>query len=439
MPFDPTIYRRPAELLQQLIRFDTTNPPGSEADCVAFIDRLLRGAGIETRTLTQTPGRPNLVARLPGRGAAPPLLLHGHVDVVTTGGQSWRHPPFAGELRDGWVWGRGALDMKGGVAMLLSAFLRAKAEGFEPPGDLVLLILSDEEAGGDDGARFLAEQHPELFQGVKYAVGEFGGFPLYLGGRKFYLVQVAEKQMCWMKATLKGPGGHGAFPVRDGAMAKLGALLGGLNRRLPAHHTPIVTRMLEEMAEALDAPWDETFRALLDPQRTDAALDRLGPTARFFDSLLHHTVSPTILHGGDKINVIPGAVSVELDGRLLPGCEPRDLMDEIRALVGDEVELELIRHDPGPAEADMGLFALMGDLLREADPEGIPVPLLMPGVTDGRFFARLGIQPYGFLPMNLPEGFNFLETVHAADERVPAEAISFGAEALYGLFQRFGD
>jgi len=329
--------------------------------------------------------------------------------------------------------------MKGGVAMLLSAFLRAQAEGLHPPGDLVLLILSDEEAGGNAGAKFLTESHPELFQDVKYAIGEFGGFPLYLGGRKFYLIQVAEKQMCWMKATLKGQGGHGAFPVRNGAMAKLGALLQALNRRLPAHHTPIVTRMLEAMAEALDAPWDETFRALLDPERTDAALDQLGPAARFFDSLLHHTVSPTILRGGDKINVIPGEVSVELDGRLLPGYEPQDLMDEIRAIAGDEVELDLIRHDPGLAEADMGLFGLMSDLLREADPEAIPLPLVVPGVTDGRFFARLGIQPYGFLPMNLPEGFNFLETVHAADERVPTEAISFGAEALYRLFQRFGD
>ncbi len=172
----PDIHERPVELLQSLIRFDTTNPPGNEAECIAYIDKLLTDAGFETVTVAKDPGRPNLIARLMGRGEAPPLLLYGHVDVVTTAGQRWTRPPFGGEVADGFVWGRGAIDMKGGLAMYLSAFMRAKAEGLTPAGDVLLAALSDEEAGGDFGARYLVESHAGLFEGVRYAVGEIGGF-----------------------------------------------------------------------------------------------------------------------------------------------------------------------------------------------------------------------------------------------------------------------
>jgi len=176
----------PVELLQQLLRFDTTNPPGNEAECIRFIRRLLEDAGCEVELYAKDPSRPNLVARLRGRGNRAPLLLQGHVDVVTTTAQDWTHPPFGGELVDGWVWGRGALDMKGGVAMMVSAFLRAAADGAELPGDVVLAVLADEEAGGDYGARFLVEEHAHLFEGVEYSLGEFGGFTLEIAGRSIY-------------------------------------------------------------------------------------------------------------------------------------------------------------------------------------------------------------------------------------------------------------
>ncbi|MCA9993797.1 MAG: M20/M25/M40 family metallo-hydrolase, partial [Anaerolineales bacterium] len=198
---DSPIYERPAALLQQLIRFDTTNPPGNEAACVGYIDGLLRQAGIETTLLALDPNRPNLIARLPGRGEAPPLLLQGHVDVVTTAGQVWQQPPFAANLVDGYIWGRGAVDMKGGVAMMVSAFLRAAAENLDTAGDLILAIVSDEESGGIYGAKFLAQQHPEQFAGVQYAIGEFGGFTMYVGGQRFYPIMVTEKQICSLKAT----------------------------------------------------------------------------------------------------------------------------------------------------------------------------------------------------------------------------------------------
>ena len=259
-------YERPDELLQRLIRFNTTNPPGNERECVEWIDGVLRDGGYETKILAKDPERPNLLARLKGRNEAPSLLLQGHVDVVPVEGQNWQHPPFEGNNMDGWVWGRGALDMKGGIAMMLAAFLRAKAEGLTPPRDVLLLILSDEEAGGDYGAKFLVEEHARMFDSVRYALGEFGGFPLYLGRRRFYPIQVAEKQRCFLGAVVRGPGGHGALPMRGGAMAKLARLLKRLDRRrLPVHVTPVARRFLETMSHASPFPTGTILRGLLDP------------------------------------------------------------------------------------------------------------------------------------------------------------------------------
>lgn len=430
------IYQRPAELLQKLIQFDTTNPPGNESACIAYINDLLTSAGIGTQILAKTPDRPNLLARLPGQGHAAPLLLYGHADVVTTQGQSWQHPPFEGKLVDGYIWGRGALDMKGGLAMLLAAFLRAQAEHLRPPGDILLAVVSDEEAGGDFGARFLVEQHPAAFAGIRYALGEFGGFTISVGGRRFYPIQIAEKQICWLRITLRGPGGHGSLPVRQGAMAKLARTLQRLDaRRLPVHITPPARLMIASMAAALDGPSGPLLRGLLNPALTGSLLNLLGERGRIFDPLLHNTVSPTVLQGSAKINVIPGEVAIELDGRLLPGFGPADMLHELRALLGPDPEIEVLRHDPGPAEPDLGFFAPLANILKEADPTGIPIPLLLSGVTDARFFSRLSIQTYGFLPMPLPESFNFTQTIHAADERIPVAAVEFGANAIYRALQ----
>lgn len=434
-----TIYKRPAELLQNLIRFDTTNPPGNEAECITYINGLLTEAGFETTLLAKSSNRPNLIARLQGRGTAPPLLLYGHVDVVTTANQKWTHPPFEGKIVDGCVWGRGALDMKGGVAMMLAALLRAKAEGLTPAGDVVLALVCDEEAGGDYGVKYLVEEHPEQFEGIRYALGEFGGFPLYVGPRKFYLIQVAEKQICFIKATVRGPGGHGSLPMRGGAMAKLARLLQRLDQhRLPVHITPVARQMVEAMASALPFPLGIVLRQLVNPILTDTVLNLLGEKGRMFESLFHNTVNATMVHGGEKVNVIPSEITVALDGRLLPGYTPDDLIAELRPIIGDEVELELVRHDPGPAEPDMGMFDLLAGILREADPDGIPMPLLLSGTTDARFFSRLGIQTYGYTPMNLPPEFNFAQLAHAADERIPVDAVDFGANAIYKVLQRYG-
>jgi acetylornithine deacetylase/succinyl-diaminopimelate desuccinylase-like protein len=433
------VYQRPAELLQRLIQFDTTNPPGNEAECITYINGLLTEAGVDTTILGQTPERPNLIARLPGQGSASPLLLYGHVDVVTTENQQWQHPPFEGKVMDGFVWGRGALDMKGGVAMMLAAFLRAKYEDLKLPGDVILAIVSDEEAGGDFGSKYLVENHADLFDGIRYAIGEFGGFTFYVGKQRFYPVMIAEKQICWMKATVRGPGGHGSLPVHGGAMAELSKLLQRLDRcRLPVHVTPVARLMIKTIASASGGLRGLILGQLTNPLLTDRVVDILGERGRIFDSILHNTISPTILHGSTKINVIPSEVSVELDGRLLPGYHPDDMIAELNRIVGNDIEIEVVRHDPGPSEPDMGLFDLLAGILRQADPDGIPLPFLLSGVTDARFFSRLGIQTYGFLPMSLPEDFNFSQTIHAADERIPVESIGFGTNAIYELLRRFG-
>jgi acetylornithine deacetylase/succinyl-diaminopimelate desuccinylase-like protein len=435
---EATIHDRPAELLQRLLRFDTTNPPGAERECIVWVARLAEAAGCEVKLLAQDPERPNLVARLRGAGNAPPLLLQGHVDVVPAKGD-WTHPPFGGEIADGYIWGRGALDMKGGVAMMIAAFLRAAAADEPPPGDVILCVLSDEEAGSDAGARFLVEQHPELFEGVRFALGEFGGFTLQLAGRRFYPIAVAEKQICWIRATVRGPAGHGSMPIRDGAMGRLGRMLRNLERRrLPVHITPVARSQIEAVAAELPRPASLLLRGLLQPRLTDRLLDRMGERAVLFDPLLHNTVSPTMVEGGHAPNVIPSEVSVGLDCRLLPGFSPEQAFAEVRAAGGVDVELEVVRHDPGPPAPDLGLYDTLAGVLRELDPVAKPVPLLLVGVTDGRFFARLGIQTYGFLPMQLPEELRFLELIHAENERIPVETLEFGATAIRHVLQRFG-
>ena len=435
------MYQRPAELLKQLIRFDTTNPPGNEAACQSYIRDLLTSADIESTLFARDEKRPNLIARLPGGGRAPTLLLYGHIDVVTTEHQQWTYPPFGGEEHDSFIWGRGALDMKSGIAMMVSAFLRAKVEKTSLPGDVVLCILSDEEAGGNYGARFMVEQQAEQFSGIRYALGEFGGFSHTLDGRRFYPVMVAEKQCAILRATLHGPGGHAAFPARNGTMAHLAAFLRTLNiRRLPVH-IPTTTRlMIETLAGSLPRSRALVLRQLLRPALTNGVLDLMGKEGENFDPLLHNTVNATIVRGGEKDNVIPSEISVTLDGRILPGYSADDLVHELQKLVGRGIDLEILLHDPNPArEPDLSLFSTLGAILKELDPEAIPMPMLLGAVTDGRFFSRLGIQTYGYTPMSLPAGWSFTDFIHAGDERIPVEALTFGGEAIFKALQRFGE
>jgi acetylornithine deacetylase/succinyl-diaminopimelate desuccinylase-like protein len=438
MRIDPKIYQRPAEILQHFIRFDTTNPPGNETPCARYINNLLGSAGIRSRNFAKTRLRQNVVARIQGAGKAPPFLMYGHMDVVTTADQEWNQQPFEGNIIDGFIWGRGALDMKSGLAMMLSALMRIKSEKLIPPGDIIFAAVCDEEAGGDFGAKFLVEEHASLFEGVHYAISEFGGFNLEIGGRKFYPIQVSEKQICWMKATLRGPAGHGSMVTRDSAMMKLASLINVLDKHpLPVHITPVAKDMFRRIASALPFPSSMFLRLLTIPSLANFVIKLLGERGTLFNPLLHNTVNPTIVRGGDKENVIPARVELGLDGRLLPGFTPQTMIDELHTLAGKDVELDVMRYDPGPAEPDLGLFGILAGILKEQDKKAVPIPMLLSAVTDARFFSQLGIQTYGFTPMQIPQDMSFTRVVHAANERIPMEALDFGANAIFKLLQRF--
>ena len=431
----------PVELLQTLVRFDTTNPPGNEAACISYLDGIFKQAGFDTTILGRTAERTNLITRLPGRGEAPPVIWQAHVDVVTTAEQTWQHPPFAADIVDGTLWGRGTLDDKGAAAMMTVALLRAKAQGITPPGDIIFTALADEEAGADYGAKFLVEQHPEQFEGARFAIGEGGGVSMKMGGKTFYAIMLAEKQICSMRLTMRGRAGHGSVPVRGQAMAKLARVLHILDRkRLPVHITPTMHQMITGISDALPFPQNLVLRQLLTPALTNRVLDLLGDKGEQLNAGLHNTVSPTIVRGGEKINVIPGEITLDLDGRLLPGFGPDDMVRELRALLGDDddadiVDIAVTNYEPGPQPADMERFAVLADIIRAFDPEGIPIPFLVFGVTDARHFAKLGIQSYGFIPMQIPD--ELIKTIHAADERIPVASIEWGTQVLLETLKRF--
>lgn len=424
----------PAELLRRLIRFDTSNPGGDESECIADMERLLRAAGAQTRLVASASDRPNLIARIAGAGHGPPLLLQGHVDVVPALEATWTHPPFAAEIADQQIWGRGALDMKGGVAMMMAACLRALADHRELPADVIFAAMVDEEAGSDHGAAFLVRDHADLFADVRYAIGEFGGFSTEIAGRRFYPIQVAEKQICWLRATFSGPAGHGSMPISQGATAKLAAAITNVTRtELPVHITPVVQSMIEAVARELPVVGESIARQLTRPRLMSGLLRAVGNRRSEFGAMLRNTVTANVVNASGQINVVPDTASIDLDGRLLPGQRPADLIRELHNVIATDVSFDVLRYDGGPDVPDLDLYEILGNIVRGADPAGTPIPMLMPGSSDARFFARLGIQTYGFLPMRLPPALNFQRLLHAADERIPVEAVAFGTDCLHQL------
>nr|BAV57449.1 peptidase M20 [Streptomyces sp. SANK 60404] len=431
------------ELTRQLIRFDTTNPPGDEAACVRYVAGLLAAAGLETRLLGRDPARPNLIARLPGRGEAPTLLLHAHVDVVPTEGQRWTRPPFAADLVDGEVWGRGAVDMKGQLAMMLTAVLQLRAAGTPPAGDIVLAVVCDEEAGSAAGAKFLVDQHPELFDGVRYAIGEDGGATLSLGGDiRFHPIVVAEKRACWVRAVLRGATGHASRVTGDtGAVHKLTRLLNAIDGGgLGIVMTPAVDAMLKELEQAL--PWHASdrvaaFRA--DPADAGHLTGFDDRDIRYLRSIVQHTVNATVINGGTKTNVLPPEITVELDGRLLPGeFDTPGFLAELRARAGVEMELEVLVEGEQMPQPRLGAFyQRLAGVLKEHDPAGVPVPMVTTASTDARLFPRLGIETYGWLPLHHAGTTSYRDMLHVADERIAVDALRFGARCFHDLLLRY--
>ncbi|MCX4820779.1 M20/M25/M40 family metallo-hydrolase [Streptomyces sp. NBC_01142] len=438
----------PVPLLQDLIRINTTNPPGNEIACAQYlVERLAHRDDLDIKIVGRSRDRANLIVRFPGRGIAPPLLLHGHSDVVPVSGQDWQHPPFEATLVDGEVWGRGSIDMKGGLAMMLSSLARLHQAGERPPGDVVLAVVADEEHGSLAGARWLVREHPELFAGIRCAIGEEGGAGIELGGRRFHPIVVAEKRACWFRATLRGPGGHASRLTPPGTpMEQLGRLLTALTGvRLPRHQEPAAYRMLTELAGALPEPLSAAMRGIRDDNDGDAPPAGLPMSqALQIDSLLRNTVNPTIVRTSDKINVVPAEITVDLDGRILPGAHTREeFLSELRALTGPDLPLDLLVEGLQVVQDRIeepefgGFYETLADITRKADPDAVPLPMMSPASTDAGFFAQLGIRCYGWLPMKLPAGSDHRTLLHSANERIPVEALEFGTECLTSLLRDY--
>ncbi|MEN8649789.1 M20/M25/M40 family metallo-hydrolase [Streptomyces sp. 21So2-11] len=441
----------PVALLQDLIRINTVNPPGNEIACVQYVvDRLSHRDDLDIKILGPTPDRASLIVRFPGRGIAPPLLLHGHSDVVPVTGQEWLHPPFDGKLVDGEIWGRGSTDMKGGLAMMLTSLARLHEAGERPPGDVVLAMVADEEHGSLAGARWLVREHPELFAGIRYAIGEEGGAGIELGGRRFHPIVVAEKRACWYRVTLRGPGGHASRLAPPGTpMEQLGRLLTALSGvRLPRHQGPAAYRMLTELSAELPPPLRDAVLAVRDD--TDDRHPAGLPMAQALqiDSLLRNTVNPTVVRTSDKINVVPAEITVDLDGRILPGDHTREeFLSELHALIGPELSAELsmellveglqVAQERIEEPEFGGFYETLAGITRKADPGAVPLPMMSPASTDAGFFAQLGIRCYGWLPMKVPAGSEYRTLLHSANERIPVEALEFGTDCLTALLREY--
>ena len=423
------------ELAQRLIRFDTSNPPGHERECALWIKALLDEHGIDNQILHQPglPERCNVVARIPGRGDAPPLLLQGHTDVVSVHGQRWDREAFGGQIADGCVWGRGAVDMKGGLTMMLHALLRARHSDIPPPGDIILAAVADEELGGRQGAAFLVHEHPHLFDGVRHAFGELGGFTVHVRGHRFYPIMVAEKHICRIRVTFLGNGGHGSQIHRNTALSRAARALRRLERRHPPFKIVDATRaMLEAMIEEMSMTEAMALRMAMKPNTTGMALGLMGDkVGRMLEPMFRDTISPTIIEGGVQENAVPSEVQVLLDCRLLPGSSQSDIVRDVLAIVGENAEIKVERYEEGPPTVDMSLMPYLSNLLEKADPGAKAIPFMVAGGTDAKWFHELGIDTYGFTPMRLPPDLDFMALFHGPNERIPVDALNFGSALMY--------
>jgi acetylornithine deacetylase/succinyl-diaminopimelate desuccinylase-like protein len=433
--------QRALQLFQELLRIDTTNPPGNETPAADRCARELREAGLEPILVGRTPERQNVIARLKGDGSKAPLLLNAHLDVVPAEPSAWKRPPFCGEIHDGWVWGRGAIDMKHMAAMSVAVVCELARAKVPLARDVIFCGSADEEAGSAEGAVWLVDQHPELVR-AEYGMGEAGGFSLHLGGTTFYPVQVAQKGVCWLTMRARGEPGHGSVPRPSGAVTKLSQAVAKLGTaKLPAHATPELKRFVGAMAAGLKGPARAALPLLATESMGPLALRAAGdtPFARSFSALLANTASPTVLRAGGKANVHPSVAECVIDGRTLPGQTRDSFLRELRAVVGPDIELDVfLEIEPTVFPSDTPLFAQIAKTLGELVPDGKVIPYMVPGFTDAFAFKRLGCTFYGFTPLKLPKGGpTFSELFHGHDERAPVDGFLWGTGALYRVVHEF--
>ena len=423
-----------AALCSDLIRIDTTNPgdnsgPG-ERQAAEHVAALLADAGLEPRVLESHPGRATVVTRIAGEDSSrPALLIHGHLDVVPADAADWAVHPFSGEIRDGFVWGRGAVDMKDMDAMILAVVRQRLREGRRPPRDVVLAFLADEEAGGSYGAGWLVDNHPELLDGVSEAIGEVGGFSATIGGQRLYLLQTAEKGMAWLRLIARGTAGHGSMLQSDNAVTELAEAITRIGRHeWPVRLTPSAQAFLEAACEALGIEFDASD--------CRGVLDKIGPLAKMVGATLTNTANPTMLTAGYKVNVIPQQAAASVDGRFLPGYE-EEFLAELDSLLGPAVSREDIHRDVAlETTFDGDLYEAMTASLLAADPAAKVVPYCLSGGTDAKSFSKLGIRCFGFAPLRLPADLDFAGMFHGVDERVPVAALQFGTRVLDDFIDR---
>lgn len=421
-------------ICQDLIRIPSVNygdGKGDEKAVAQYVVASLAEVGISAKIYESAPGRCNVIARFEGVDSARSgLVVHGHLDVVPANADDWQVDPFAAEIRDGAIWGRGAVDMKNVDAMILAIVRNWKRSGFKPPRDILLAFFADEEAGSNFGSRYMTREHPEVFKGYNEAISEVGGFSVTLhNGKRLYFIEAAQKGIHWIKLTASGRAGHGSMVNDDNAITQLSDAVAKLGQySWPQRYTRTVKVLFRKIAEATGRPYnEEDLRPLL---------NEIGPTARMIGATLSNTANPTMLDAGYKANVIPGSASAVVDGRFLPGYED-ELNSTIRSIVGPEIEIETLTRDIALEVNFAGpLVDAMCAAIIEQDPEGIPVPYLMSGGTDNKALSELGIIGYGFSPLRLPADLDFMALFHGVDERVPIESLHFGVRALDSFLRR---
>ncbi|MGW8972839.1 M20/M25/M40 family metallo-hydrolase [Streptomyces platensis] len=416
----------------ELIRIDTSNAGDGacqERPAAEYVAERLAGAGLAPTLLERSKGRTNVVARIEGTDpTADALLVHGHLDVVPAEPADWTVHPFSGEIRDGVVWGRGAIDMKNMDAMVLATVRQWARSGVRPRRDIVLAFTADEEASAEDGSGFLADRHPGLFEGCTEGISESGAFTFHAGnGRQLYPVAAGERGTAWLKLTARGRAGHGSKVNRDNAVSRLAAAVTRIGaHEWPVRLTPTVRAALRELAALYDVDTDVDAPDF----DVDALLSRLGRAAELVEPTVRNSANPTMLAAGYKVNVIPGTAVAHVDGRVVPGGEAefRTTMD---ALTGPGVSWDYDHREVAlEAPVDSPTFAAMRAAIERFDPDGQVVPYCMSGGTDAKQFSRLGIAGYGFSPLKLPEGFDYQALFHGVDECVPVEGLHFGVRVL---------
>ena len=423
------------EICRNLIRIDTSNYGSGDARgerrAAEYVAGLIEEVGLSTTLLESAPGRANVFARLEGTDpSADALLVHGHLDVVPAIAADWSVDPFGGELEDGMIWGRGAVDMKDMDAMMISVLRHMVRSGTRPRRDVVFGFFADEEAGMAYGSHWVAEHHRGLFDGVTDAISEVGGYSATIGGRRAYLLQTAEKGLMWLRLNAQGTAGHGSQINDDNPVTRLSRALANIGEhRWPVELTKTTRAFLDSVTELTGVEFD--------PQNPQRLLAELGSVARFVGATLQTTANPTMLEAGYKVNVVPGSAQAGLDVRYLPG-QREIVLAKLAELAGEGVDLEFESDDIALEVPFSGTVVdAMVDALHAEDPDAVVLPYMLSGGTDNKSLDPLGITGYGFVPLRLPDGLDFPAMFHGVDERVPVDSLEFGSRVLHRLLSRY--